>query len=35
MMFDESGDYVNIPDKFVVFSKKQGENEELDQHEGV
>lgn len=35
MMFDESGDYVNIPDKYVVFTKTQNQMEGVENHEGV
>lgn len=35
MMFDESGDYVNIPDKYVVFTKTQNQMEGIEGHEGV
>ena len=34
-MFDESGDYVTIPDKYVVFTQKEGQDEEIKNHEGV
>lgn len=34
-MFDESGDYVTIPDKYVVFTQKEGQDEEIENHEGV
>jgi ribosome biogenesis protein BMS1 len=35
MMFDESGDYVTIPDKYVVFTKTENQLEGVDGHEGV
>ena len=34
-MFDETGDYVSIPEKYVIFSKKEGEDIEIDQQQGV
>jgi ribosome biogenesis protein BMS1 len=34
-MFDETGDYVEIPDKHVVFTKKEGQDLEIEEHEGV
>lgn len=34
-MFDETGDYVQIPEKHVVFTEKEGHTEQLAQHEGV
>lgn len=35
LMFDETGDYVTIPDKYVVFTKTENQTNEIDQHEGV
>lgn len=35
MIFDESGDYVNIPDKHVVFTKRDGQNQAIEDNEGV
>lgn len=35
MMFDESGDYVHIPDKHIVFTKREGQDDEIENNEGV
>jgi ribosome biogenesis protein BMS1 len=35
LSFDETGGYVTIPDKFVIFTKREGEDENNSQHEGV
>lgn len=35
LAFDETGGYVTIPDKFVIFTKKDGEDELHTQNEGV
>lgn len=34
-MFDETGDYVTIPDKYVVFTKTENQTAEIAEHEGV
>ena len=34
-MFDETGDYVEIPDKHIVFTQKEGQDIEIEEHEGV
>lgn len=35
LIFDETGDYVNIPDKHVVFTQREGHADEFGEHEGV
>lgn len=35
LAFDETGGYVTIPDKFIIFTKKDGEDELHSQNEGV
>lgn len=34
-MFDETGDYVQIPEKHVVFTRTETQGEQVDNHEGV
>jgi ribosome biogenesis protein BMS1 len=34
-VYDETGDYVQIPDKHVVFTKKEGQDLEIEEHTGV
>ena len=34
-MFDDTGDYVEIPDKHVVFTKKENQDQEVEEHQGV
>ena len=34
-LFDDTGDYVEIPDKHVVFTQKEGQTQEIQDHQGV
>ena len=34
-LFDDTGDYVEIPDKHVVFTQKEGQGQEVQEHQGV
>ena len=34
-LFDETGDYINIPDKHVVFTKIENQDEDILNDEGV
>lgn len=35
LTFDETGGYVTIPDKFVIFTKQENEDQETTENEGV